>query len=174
MINLMLTLSIMFCDIKGEIKNPGVYEINNNNIYEVINLAGGLTKNATLKYINLSKKVTDEMVIYIPSTKDKPKVCYKCTCQEVICPKEKLITKPITTTTRLITTTIPTTTVKKIININTASKEELITINGIGNVTADNIIAYREIKSFDTIDEIMEVKGIGEILFAKIQSFITI
>ncbi len=178
MINLILSLSIMFCDIKGEVNNPGVYPIKNNNIYEVINLAGGLTKKANITNINLSKKVFDEMVIYIPSINDKPKSCPKCICPEKkICPpkEEKTTIKNTTTTTNvIITTTIPTTTVVRKVNINTAPKEELMTISGIGEVIADNIINYRNIKLFDNVEELKEVKGIGEVLFAKIKNFITV
>lgn len=55
-----------YCDIKGEVKNPGVYEIKENNtIQDIIKLAGGLKKSSYTDNINLSKKVTDEMVIYI-------------------------------------------------------------------------------------------------------------
>ena len=48
------------------------------------------------------------------------------------------------------------------ININTASKEDLMSLSGIGEKTADAIIEYREIAPFETTEEIMEVNGIGE------------
>ncbi|MDD2208569.1 MAG: helix-hairpin-helix domain-containing protein [Bacilli bacterium] len=185
MINLILSLNIMFCDIKGAVKNPGVYEINNNNIYEIINLAGGPKKDASLSLINLSKKVTDEMVIYIPSTNDRPKKCPICICPKVECPTPE-ITTPATTalvTTKMIMTTtkpvIPTTTYPQtskvsLININLASKVELISLNGIGDKIADAIIEYRIIAPFTFIEDIMNVKGVGEVVFAKIKSFITV
>ena len=178
MINLLLSLNIIFCDIKGSVKNPGVYEINNNNIYEVINLAGGLNKDANISYINLSKKVTDEMVIYIPSIKEKPKTCPPCKCLEIVCPKEVKTTNKTTTiintTKPLITTTVPITTKLAVININQATKEELMTLNGIGEKTAEKIIEYRLENPFLIIEDIMNVKGVGELVFAKIKSFITV
>ena len=161
----------MFCDLKGAVVNPGVYEIKNNNIYELINIAGGLKKDADLSHINLSKKVSDEMVIYIPSIKDKPKVCPPCSCPESkIC----LITPKTTTTKPVITTTAPITTILKIINLNSASKEELMILNGIGEKLAEEIIKYRIDKPFICIEDLMNVKGIGEAVFAKIKSFITV
>lgn len=58
-------------DIKGAIKKPGIYEMKENQtINDVINYAGGLSKNATTLDINLSKIVHNEMVIYI-STKNE-------------------------------------------------------------------------------------------------------
>lgn len=173
MINLILSLSVMFCDLKGAVKNPGVYEIKENNIYEIINLAGGLTNDADLSYINLSKKVFDEMVIYIPSFKEKPKICPPCQCME---PKKCLIDLPKTTITTkpIISTTIPITTVVKLVNINSASKTELMTLNGIGEKVAEKIIEYRLDNSFKTIEDLLNVNGIGEATFAKIKDFITV
>lgn len=62
-----------------------------------------------------------------------------------------------------------------IININTATKEELTTLDGIGEVTAEKIIEYRENNNgFLTTEELMEVDGIGEGKFEKIRSRITV
>ncbi len=62
-----------------------------------------------------------------------------------------------------------------IININTATKEELMTLDGIGEVTAEKIIEYRENNNgFLTIEEITEVEGIGEAKLEKIRSRISI
>lgn len=60
------------------------------------------------------------------------------------------------------------------ININRASIEELQTLEGIGEKTAQNIIEYREDKQFNSIEEIMEVKGIGEGKFEKIKEDICV
>ena len=60
------------------------------------------------------------------------------------------------------------------ININTASLEELQTLPGIGEAKAKDIITYRETNKFNTIDDIKNVSGIGDALFAKIKENITI
>ncbi len=61
-----------------------------------------------------------------------------------------------------------------LININTASLEELITLDGIGEKTARNIIEYRENNNgFLNVDELLEVSGIGETKLDKIRNYIT-
>lgn len=61
------------------------------------------------------------------------------------------------------------------ININTASKEELIKLNGIGETIAQNIIDYRdEYGKFESIEEIINVKGIGKAKFNDIKDYITV
>lgn len=61
------------------------------------------------------------------------------------------------------------------VNINRASLEELQSLKGVGPATAKNIILYREeYGAFSDIEEIMNVKRIGEKTFAKIKDFITV
>lgn len=186
-----------YCDIKGNVKNPGVYEIKENyTIQDIINNAGGLKKNSYTNNINLSKKVTDEMVIYIFSKKEieKYKEEYICNCKPIYKYKtceEQTTTIPITTypkttltttTTKLITTN-QTTTIQittqpkenKKININTASLEELITLNGLGESKAKSIIEYRTNTGlFNTIEDLLNVKGIGQKILDGIKDFIEV
>jgi competence protein ComEA len=61
-----------------------------------------------------------------------------------------------------------------LININTATAQELTILPGIGPVTAGKIVEYREAKAFDTIEEVLEVKGIGPAKFEAIKDRITV
>lgn len=162
-------------DIKGAIKKPGVYNIKENSrVIDVINLAGGLNKNADTTYINLSKKVFDEMVIII-YTKEKISDIKKHLEEEkqiVQKLKEENTNDPLVQNTEEEEeneTTI------KLISINTATKEEFMTLNGIGEKKALDIINYIEENGpFKAVEEIMNVSGIGEALFAKIKDYITL
>lgn len=62
----------------------------------------------------------------------------------------------------------------KKININTATKDELMQLNGIGDSISDKIIDYRQNGKFQSIDEIKNVKGIGESKFEDIKNFIEV
>ena len=159
-------------DIKGQINNPGIYELTNESrVIDVINLAGGLTEDADTSVINLSKKIKDEMVIIIYSkdqvrdfekTKEIEKqVQYKCTKSE----EYSLNNDACIKTESIITGKI---------NINTATKEELMTLQGIGESKANDIIKYRDTNGkFNSIEDIKKVTGIGENVFASIKENIT-
>jgi comEA protein len=63
----------------------------------------------------------------------------------------------------------------QLININTASLEELMTLQGIGPAIGQRIIDYREDSGrFMAVEEIMEVSGIGEVVFGNIKDSITV
>ena len=159
-------------DIKGEINSPGIYSlIESSRVIDVIELAGGLTENADTSVINLSKKIQDEMVIIIYSrdevinfaeTKEREKLLQdKCHESD----ENALINDACITDKEQIT---------GLININTATQEELMMLSGIGEAKAKDIIAYREANGgFNTIEEIQNVSGIGENLYAKIKENIT-
>jgi competence protein ComEA len=60
------------------------------------------------------------------------------------------------------------------ININTASQKKLVTLKGVGDKIAERIIEYRKANPFKTIEELMNVKGIGQKLFDKNKDLITV
>lgn len=162
------TSESVYVDIKGSVKKPGVYKVDKTSIVnDVIKLAGGFTKNAYTKNINLSKHVSDEMVIYVFSKKD-------FTTTTTTEKNEVSFTTEVINYDNCITTTKEATTKSDIVNINTASKEELMSISGIGASKADLIIAYRLEHKFSKIEDIMNVSGIGESLFEKIKKYITV
>ncbi len=149
-----------YVDVKGEVKTPGVYLVSEGMlVIDAINLAGGLTKNAYTNNINLSLKVFDEMVIFISNKKD-----VTTTTSTIKNKNDALITNK----------TESNNTYNGLVNINTASKDELMTISGIGESKANSIIEYRSKNKFESIEDIMNVPGIGEKFFEQIKNYITV
>ena len=161
-------------DIKGEINNPGIYELKSSSrVIDVIEKAGGLTENANTTVINLSKKITDEMVIIIYSNKQvedfsKTKEIEKQVQNNCINPSEESLKNDACITEKE-------TTISGKVSINTATLEELQTLPGIGEEKAKNIIKYREENGlFTAIEDLTKINGIGESIFAKIKENITL
>lgn len=157
-----------YVDIKGNVKNPGVYEFNENDrVIDAINLAGGLKKNANTSNINLSQKLKSEMVIYIYSNEEIKNNENNLSCDT------KCKTEVIEVNNCIQNTEKNNDTSK--ININTATIDELLKISGIGESKAKNIIEYREKNGdFKNIEDIKNINGIGDSLFNKIKDSITI
>lgn len=143
------TKSKQFVDVKGEVKNPNMYEITGEErVKEVIELAGGFTEQANVESVNLAQRVMDEMVIVIPRIGDEEQ-------------------------TTLTTTAIESATIK--IPLNKATKEEIETLPGIGAVKATAIIEYRTKNGpFSTIEDLQAISGIGTKTIEKLKEFIQI
>lgn len=149
--------AVMKVHIAGEIKKPGVYEIKEGDrLEDLIKVAGGLTDEADDVNINLAQRLEDQMKIYIPNKNDEKSL----------------------NTNNPNQTNDPVTLVKGsssgLININTASKEELMTLPNIGEKRADAIIEYRNASRFENIEDIKNVKGIGDKFFEALKDLITI
>lgn len=135
----------VYIDIKGEVNNPGVYKVNSDyRLFQVVNLAGGLTTSADTLAVNLSQKIRDGLAIYIPSVDDE---------------YEKVVVTDVN---------------EGMININQASQSALESLPGIGPSTALAIIEYRAENVFMVIEDIMDVPGIGEATFNDIKDSIIV
>ncbi len=166
-------------DIKGSIVNPGVYELEKGSrVIDAINKAGGLLPDAYTKYINLSQILKDENVIIINSTSEIEEILNQkteiiCTAQNDACIKnEDLVTNDVEASNKENKELAEE--LNTVVNINEASLEELMTLEGIGKEKAESIIKYREENGpFEEIEDIKNVSGIGESVYAKIKENIT-
>lgn len=151
----------VFVDIAGAVKKPGVYEIEPEaRIYEVVDKAGGLTKDADTSMMNLAERVNDGMKIVIPAEG----TVVSQGGQSDSYNSEQTGGSGGSATTP-----------DGKVNINQADAVELQAINGIGPVTADSIIAYREENGlFRTPEDLKKVRGIGEKTFEKIKDQVII
>ena len=162
-------------EVKGEVKNPGVYSLKENSIIkDAIELCGGFTSNANTNNINLSKKVKDEMVIFVY----KKNIVKKVNKVDIGCKSNDYdISKCVEAKESIIESSNGNngSNESKLININTASMNELTTLSGIGKSKAEAIIAYRQNNGlFKSIEDIMKVNGIGKSTYEKCKANITI
>lgn len=173
--------------ITGEVHNPGLYEIaENSRIADAIEAAGNLTENAFIDKINLAYVLEDGMKIYIPNKKDNNDVTDETTTYVTKETDGQTVSggsknsggntnkKSSTTSNATKSSTASTKSTEKI-NINSATQTELETLPGIGSSTALKIINYRkENGKFKTIEEIKNVKGIGDAKYEKIKELIKV
>lgn len=156
-------------EIKGEVKNPNVYVLENGSrIYELIEKAGGPTEEADLSNINRALYLSDGQCIVVRNMNDDKE-------EETGSLEENLSGDSIETVKNSLGEKGESSEKNSIININTASKETLMTLNGIGESKAQAIIDYREeIGGFKSIDDITNISGIGEKTLEKIKDKISI
>lgn len=148
--------SSKMCQIDGCVNKPGVYSFKKDDrIKDIIDLAGGFTKDADTKSVNLAMKLKDEMKIFIPSKNEISKL------QNHNTENSQIVTLKDNNSTNLV-------------NINTADSDKLQTLPGIGPSKAKKIIEFREKNQFKKIEELKNVDGIGEKTFESLKSLITI
>lgn len=151
----------------GEVKNTGILTLEEGaRISDAIEQAGGATKEADLNEINLAYELQDGEQIYVPNKKDKEKST-----------QEEYITKE--SGNNVVKGKNESSTNKKgggrKVNINEASQSELETLPGIGPSIANRIIEYRtQNGKFEKIEDLQNVKGIGDSKFANVKDNITI
>ena len=144
----------------GAVANPDVYEVAaGSRLFEVLEMAGGMTQDADKTYLNLARTVSDGEQIIILTTQETQKMQSDSGAAVVT---ENIESESGGTSDGLI-------------NINTASIQELTSISGIGESRAQAIITYREQHgNFNDIEGIKEVDGIKDGLFQKIKDKITV
>ena len=138
--------TVIFVDVKGAVKNPGVYQMKvGDRVKDALEAAGGLTEEADSQKVNLAKRLEDQMVIVVPKVGEE--------AEEIPAGETR---KEATKEGK--------------VNINTATVEELKTLKGVGEKKAEAIIEYRKKNgSFQTKEDLMKVRGIGKKLFESFQ-----
>lgn len=156
-------------DIKGEVNKPGVYKLPiGSRVVDAIEISGGTTKKADTSMLNLSKVLSDEnvIVVYNKYSQNTKTIEKECNCPDINdgCINNNLVENKSTNKDENIK-----------VSINTATKEELMSLSGIGESKAIDIINYRnEFGLFKSIEDLKKISGIGDKLFDKIKDQITI
>ena len=136
----------------GEVKKPGVYRFAKvPRVIDAINKAGGFTKRAQQDCINLAQVMEDGQQLVVEAIQKEKK-------------EKKRAEKTASSNTNM-----------NKVNINDASKEELMTLKGIGEAKAEQILSYRKTNgNFSKIEDIMMITGIKEGVFSQIKDNIMV
>ena len=139
-------------DIKGAIQQPGVYHLPSDaRLHELILAAGGFTKEAEERQLNLAEKLSDQQMIYVPS---KEEVDFSVELPQ--------LNQEGNAETGLI-------------NLNTATLLQLQELPEIGPAKAQAIITYREENGlFKTVEDLLNISGFGEKTLEKLRAMITL
>ena len=139
-------------DVKGAVKAPGIYDLPvGSRVNDAVQKAGGLTEQADSKSLNLAQKVSDEVLVYVP------------TKGEELASQQAGSGAPYSTSK------------EKKVNLNKASLEELKQVKGLGGKRAQDIIDHRETNGkFKSVDELKKVSGIGAKTIEKLKDYVTV
>lgn len=146
---------VCYVYICGAVYEPGVYGLpTGSRLYEVVEAAGGFLPEASEESCNLASVINDGMQYRIPT-------------------KEEVLSGNSAAELQLESTSHYDSEGR--LDLNLATAAELMMLSGIGQTRADAIITYRgEHGSFSNKEEIMQVTGIKEGLYSKIEDFITV
>lgn len=162
------------CDISGAVKTPGVYELQEGaRLNDLIELAGGLSDEADIDRINRARNVFDGEKIYIPKIGED--IQGITGSESMDAGSKSTESGSASNKSAAKSNGFGDTAANGKVNINLATSEELQTITGVGPSTAEKIIAYREeYGGFDRIEELMDISGIGEKTFKKMEDQVTV
>ena len=151
--------------VNGQVLSAAVYELPANSIVEdAIGAAGGFTDEANTAVVNLAQALADGAQVYVPALDEDVAVV-------------AVINSAVATTGNSTSTDADMAVANSggLININTATIEALDALPGVGPSTAQKIVDHREENGlFTTIEDIMDVSGIGEAKFGQIEALITV
>ncbi len=142
-------------DVKGAVNYPGVYTLTDEDrVVDAITVAGGYIEGADSSLINHAQKLQDEMVIYIPVKGEETEAVVQNFAVMSLGGQSSGDAK---------------------VNINTADETQLTTLPGIGPAKAKAIISHREEQgTFQTVEGLKEVSGIGDKTFEQLKDLIDI
>lgn len=151
----------MVVDIKGAVQKPGIYRMSSSDrISDAVSRAGGLTGKADQDKINLARKLSDEMVVYVPEKGEKG-------IPDVAGQSGGALSAAAVS--------VGGTGQGNKVNINTADEQGMQDLPGIGPAKAKAIVTYRNGHGpFKTVDELTNVSGIGEKSLEKIKPSATV
>lgn len=150
--------------VSGAVANPGLHEIApGSRAVEAIAAAGGMTEEANKDKVNLAKICKDGMQVNVPRLSAKERRRLAAASSAEAAEQGSAFYNSAQESESALTSKV---------HLNTATAEELETLPGVGAVTAQRIVEYRSAHGFARIEDLMNVKGIGQAKFKKMQPWL--
>lgn len=140
--------AVVLVDVAGWVRDPGVYEFREGDrVIDAIEAAGGPRRGAALEGLNLAAPLVDGTQVLVPRKGATP-------------PGAGPVASGAGT---------------GLVNVNTAGAAELETLPGVGEVIAQRIIDHRTAHGpFTSVDQLIDVSGIGEATLASLRDLVTV
>lgn len=173
-----LTATPSVVHVAGAVRKPGVYRLPiDARVEDAVKAAGGARGDANLDAINLAARLEDGSQIYVPTRKEQPTGGVP-EAAAYARPSGNSPSASVRRTTASRSSSHPaklTAPGQGTVNINAANAEELQRLPGVGPATAARILEYRkEVGSFSSPEQLMDVSGIGEKKFEKMRPFVRV
>ena len=141
--------TILIVDVAGWVRRPGVYEFHEGDrVIDAIEAAGGARRGAALESLNLAMPLVDGTQVLVPRAAEGG-------ASGAVASGGSASTGKV--------------------NINTATASELEALPGVGEVIAQRIVDYRTANGpFGSVDELIDVSGIGESTLASMRELVTV
>jgi len=165
--------------VAGAVRSPGVYHLRPGaRAQDAVLAAGGPLPDANVDAINLAARVQDGTQIYVPTRSEQTEggaTADRDTASASAggaSPRDPSRSNNGSRSDKPEKLSDPS---QGQVNLNTASSEELQRLPGIGPTMADRILAYRTTNGgFRTVEDLMQVSGIGQKKFEKLRPFLTV
>ncbi len=153
----------------GAVNQPGVYPVTEDmRLFEAVAMAGGFSVDADEQWLNQASRVCDGQRVYVYTLEETRQMAQNGSAGQTADTFAEMQEAGADTMSGMQDG-------QQKVNLNTAGREELMTLPGIGRAKADAIVQYRtEHGSFKKIEEIQNISGIKEAVFAKIRDYITV
>ncbi len=176
----------IYVHVCGAVASPGVYGMpEGSRFYEAVDMAGGFAEDACRDYLNMAAPLADGSRLEIPALeeiREREKAEDQRDGSDAEDDKEKynyytVKEEPATDagSAEAGNTNSPGVSAEGLVNINTADIAGLCALPGIGEGRAKAIIEYREKQGgFQKKEDIMQVSGIGEKMYARMEGYLCI
>lgn len=143
----------------GAVTSPGVYRLSPGaRVDDLLRAAGGIADGADLDRVNLAAPVADGERVWVPQVGEEPPEVVSGTGAPPAPSGDGAGDEEVA-----------------IVDINTASGTELETLPGVGPATAEAILTYRDAQGgFSSVEELLEVRGIGEAKLEAVRPLVTV